>query len=69
MNELFSVNATTIIHVSRLDGAFGLSIGNTYAVLSDSEAENFAEHILDTIHGASEPAPEPVDSTTEGENG
>lgn len=69
MNELFSVNATTIIHVSRLDGAFGLSIGNTYAVLSDSEAEAFAEHILDTIHGVAESAPEQVDSTTEGENG
>lgn len=69
MNELFSVNATTIIHVSRLIGAFGLSIGNTYAVLADSEAEAFAEHILDTIHGVAEPAPEPVDSTTEGENG
>lgn len=69
MNELFSVNATTIIHVSRLDGAFGLSIGNTYVVLADSEAETFAEHILDTLHEAIESVPNPVDSPPEGENG
>lgn len=69
MNELFSVNATTIIHVSRLIGAFGLSIGNTYAVLSDYEAEQFAEHILDTIHGADISAQTEVVSDTEGKNG
>lgn len=69
MNELFSVNATTFIHVSRLEGAFGLSIGNTYVILSDKEAESFAEHLLSVIHGVAEPIPEPVDSTMEGENG
>lgn len=68
--ELFSVDAVTKVHVSRLDGSFGVSIGSTYVVLVDSEAKDLAEHILDAFDSVDEPAPEPVDSTTtEGENG
>lgn len=66
--ELFSVDAVTKVHVSRLDGSFGVSIGSTYVVLVDSEAKDLAEHILDVFDSVDEPAPEPVDSTTEGEN-
>lgn len=46
MNELFSVDAVTKVHVSRLDEGFGLSIGSTYVILSDKEADRLGRHFL-----------------------
>ncbi len=46
MNELFSVDAVTKVHVSRLDEGFGLSIGSTYVILSDAEADRLGRHFL-----------------------
>lgn len=73
MNELFSVDAVTKVHVSRLAGGFGLSIGSTYVILSDAEADRLGRHFL-----FGEPTEEPevdtepeevVDSGTGVDNG
>lgn len=78
MNELFSVDGTIKVHVSRLDGAFGLTVGNSYVILPESEAALLAEHLLSSAP-VPEPTPEPevgsdedveetpVDELTEGE--
>jgi len=66
--ELFSVDAVTKVHVSRLDGAFGVSIGSTYVVLVDSEAKDLAEHILDVFAAVDIPTEDVVESDTEGES-
>lgn len=58
MNELFSVDGTIKVHVSRLDGAFGLTVGNSYVILPESEAALLAEHLLGT-GPVPEPTPEP----------
>jgi len=64
MNELFSVDAVTKVHVSRLDEGFGLSIGSTYVILSDAEADRLGRHFL-----FGELSEEVVDSGTEADNG
>lgn len=58
MNELFSVDGTIKVHVSRLDGAFGLTVGNSYVILPESEAALLAEHLLSPA-AVPEPTPEP----------
>lgn len=58
MNELFSVDGTIKVHVSRLDGAFGLTVGNSYVILPESEAALLAEHLLSSAP-VPEPTPEP----------
>jgi len=74
VNELFSVDAVTKVHVSRLDEGFGLSIGSTYVILSDVEADRLGRHFLfgEPVTEQSEVDTEPeevVDSGTEDGDG